>query len=261
MENMLNTDISIQGDSAKILVVIPTYNERENIEPLASQILGLEEGFHLLFVDDNSPDGTGEIADNLAVKHNRVNVIHRAKKLGMGTAYIEGLKFAINGGFEYIIQMDADFSHHPKYLPVFLEKIKDHDVVLGSRYCNGISVVNWSFFRLILSLLACKYVQAITGLSFSDPLGGFKCYRRKVLEDINLDRMTSEGYIFQMEVLYKAFKKGFKICEIPIVFIDRGFGQSKMSRKIIFEAFYKVPLIRLGHFFSESLRRIKGFIK
>jgi len=239
----------------RYLVVIPTYNERENIERLASQTLSLGEEIHILFVDDNSPDGTGELADRLSVKHARVNVIHREKKLGMGKAYVEGFKYAIKEGYEYIIQMDADFSHDPKYIPVFMEKIKEYDLVIGSRYCGGIRIINWSFFRLTLSIFACKYVRILTGLPFHDCLGGFKCYRRKVLASVKPEKIISEGYVFQMEILYKAYKKGYRICETPIVFADRGFGESKMSRRVIFEALYKVPLIRLKYLFSNALER------
>jgi len=239
----------------KYLVVIPTYNEIENIERLVSQTLSLNEEIHILFVDDNSPDGTGELAERLSVKHGIVNVIHREKKLGMGKAYVEGFKYAIKAGYDYIIQMDADFSHDPKYIPVFMEKIKEYDLVVGSRYYDGIRIINWSFFRLTLSLFACKYVKIFTGLPFHDCLGGFKCFRREVLESVNLGKVVSDGYVFQMEILYKAYKKGYRICEIPIIFTDRGFGKSKMSRWVIFEAFYKVPLIRLKYLFSNFFDR------
>ena len=239
----------------KYLVIIPTYNERENIERLVPQTLSISEEIYILIVDDNSPDGTGELADCLSAKDERVNVIHREKKLGMGKAYIEGFKYAIKAGYNCIIQMDADFSHDPKYIPVFMEKIKEYDLVIGSRYCDGIRIINWSFFRLTLSLFACKYVKFFTRLPFHDCLGGFKCYRRDVLESVGPDKIVSDGYVFQMEILYKAYKKGYRICEIPIVFADRGFGESKMSRKVIFEAFYKVPLIRLKYLFSNSSDR------
>jgi len=239
----------------KYLVIIPTYNERENIERLVPQTLSISEEIYILIVDDNSPDGTGELADRLSAKDGRVNVIHREKKLGMGKAYIEGFKYAIKAGYNCIIQMDADFSHDPKYIPVFMEKIKEYDLVIGSRYCDGIRIINWSFFRLTLSLFACKYVKFFTRLPFHDCLGGFKCYRRDVLESVGPDKIVSDGYVFQMEILYKAYKKGYRICEIPIVFADRGFGESKMSRKVIFEAFYKVPLIRLKYLFSNSSDR------
>lgn len=235
------------------MVVIPTYNERDNIAPLVERIQSIGNGIHILFVDDNSPDGTGQLANELSQRCNGISVIHRQKKLGLGTAYVEGFKFALERGYDYVIQMDADFSHDPKYIPTFMEKIKEYDLVLGSRYCNGISVVNWSLFRLILSFLACKYVKVITGLPFYDCLSGFKCFRKEVLEDINLDKVISDGYVFQMEMLYRAYKKGYRISEIPIIFVDRGFGRSKMSRRVIFEAFYKVPLLRFEYPISQSL--------
>ncbi len=239
------------------MVVIPTYNERDNIAPLAERIRSIGNGFHILFVDDSSPDGTGQLADELSQRCDGIYVIHRQKKLGLGTAYVEGFKFALERGYDYVIQMDADFSHDPKYIPSFMEKVKEYDLVLGSRYCNGVSVVNWSFFRLTLSFFACKYVKLITGLPFYDCLGGFKCFRKEILKNINLDKVFSDGYVFQMEMLYRAYKKGYRIGEIPIIFVDRGFGRSKMSRMVIFEAFYKVPLLRLEYSISQSLRWIE----
>lgn len=230
----------------KAIIVIPTYNESDNIEKLVRQLLEMPLQLSVLIVDDNSPDGTGETADRLAKEFREVHVIHRKCKSGLGTAYVEGFKYALQEGFDYIFEMDADFSHDPKYIPVFLERIRDYDMVLGSRYLGGISVVNWSFYRLTLSLLASKYVKLWTGMPFSDPLGGFKVFRKEVLERIELGKIVSDGYVFQMEMLFRTYTNGFRIGEIPIIFIDRGFGRSKMSRKVIFEAIYKVPAIGLG---------------
>ena len=242
---------------SRAIIVIPTYNESDNIEKLVKQLIEIPLQLSILIVDDNSPDGTGEIADRLAKEFHEVHVIHRKCKSGLGTAYVEGFKYALQEGFDYIFEMDADFSHDPKYIPVFLEKIRDYDMVLGSRYLGGISVVNWSFYRLTLSLLASKYVKIWTGMPFSDPLGGFKVFRKEVLERIELGNIVSDGYVFQMEMLFRAYTNGFRIGEIPIIFIDRGFGRSKMSRKVIFEAIYKVPAIGLGFLIKKALRGFK----
>lgn len=241
----------------KAIVVIPTYNESENIEKLIKQLIEIPLQLSVLIVDDNSPDGTGDIAETLAREFSQVHVIHRSAKMGLGTAYVDGFKYALREGFDYIFEMDADFSHDPKYIPIFLEKIKDYDLVLGSRYFSGISVVNWSFYRLTLSILASKYVKMWTGMPFTDPLGGFKVFRKEVLERIELEKIVSDGYVFQMEMLFRAYTNGFRIGEIPIVFIDRGFGSSKMSRKVIFEAVYKVPAIGLGFLITRFLGRFK----
>jgi len=203
----------------KAMIIIPTYDERENLEALVKQIFDLDMGFYITVVDDNSPDGTGEIADRLA-KDNApyINVIHRKGKLGLGTAYIEGFKFALSEGADYVLEMDADFSHDPKYLGEMLKKIESCDLVLGSRYINGIRVNNWAFRRLLMSKFANLYVQFVAKLPIEDSTGGYKCFRRSVLESINLSEIHSEGYAFQIEMTYKAFKKGFDIREIPITF-------------------------------------------
>lgn len=224
----------------KSMVIIPTYNEKDNIERLVSAILNLRQGFYITIVDDNSPDGTGKIADNLAQKHSEVKVIHRKEKAGIGPAYIEGFKYALNNGVKYLFQMDADFSHDPAVLPNFLDMLKDNDLVIGSRYKGGVRVLNWDFKRLLLSKFATLYVKIITGLPVTDATSGFKGFSRKVIESIDLDRIMSDGYSFQIEMTYIAYKKGFKIGEIPIVFIDRHAGTSKMSRKIILEALLTV---------------------
>jgi len=224
----------------KCMVVIPTYNERDNIEKLVSAILELKQNFHIAIVDDNSPDGTGKIADDLAMRYPEVNVIHRKEKTGIGQAYIEGFKYALINGVEYIFQMDADFSHDPALLPTFLEMLKCNDMVIGSRYRGGVRVLNWDFKRLLLSKFATKYVNIITGLPVTDATGGFKGFRRKVLESIDLDKIRSDGYSFQIETTYIAHKMHFKIGEVPIIFVDRHAGTSKMTRRIIWEAIWMV---------------------
>jgi len=231
----------------KSTTIIPTYNERQNIDGLIKSIINSQEDFHIIIVDDNSPDGTGEIADKLALEFKQVKVIHRARKLGLGTAYMEGFKRALKEGADYIFEMDADFSHDPKSLPNFMEAIKDNDLVLGSRYVRGGGVVNWPFRRLLLSKMASFYVRAITGLPVADPTGGFKCFRRNVLESICLDDIRSNGYAFQIEMTYKTWKKGFRIKEIPITFVERGRGKSKMGLRIILEAIWIVWKLKFGN--------------
>ena len=230
----------------KTLVVVPTYNERDNIENLVAEILVQSDDIDTLIVDDNSPDGTGAIIDRMASANPRVHVIHRAGKLGLGSAYREGFKYALAQKAEYIVEMDADFSHDPAMLPLFLEKIKEFDVVVGSRYLNGVSVVNWPIRRLILSYCANVYARTITGLKISDCTGGFKCFRRNVLESIQLDGIKSDGYSFQIEMNYRCVENGFRVGEIPIIFIDRHAGESKMSKKIIREAVIMVWKLKLN---------------
>jgi len=230
----------------KTLVVVPTYNERDNIENLVAEILVQSDDIDTLIVDDNSPDGTGAIIDRMASANPRVHVIHRAGKLGLGSAYREGFKYALAQKAEYIVEMDADFSHDPAMLPLFLEKIKEYDVVVGSRYLNGVSVVNWPIRRLILSYCANVYARTITGLKISDCTGGFKCFRRNVLESIQLDGIKSDGYSFQIEMNYRCVENGFRVGEIPIIFIDRHAGESKMSKKIIREAVIMVWKLKLN---------------
>lgn len=230
----------------KVMVVVPTYNERDNIERLVREVLAQDDGIDVLIVDDNSPDGTGEIADKMVAETSRVHVIHRAGKLGLGSAYREGFKYALGKGAEYIVEMDADFSHDPKMLPAFFQKIKDYDLVIGSRYLNGVSVVNWPIRRLILSYCASVYTRIVTGLRISDCTGGFKCFRRVVLESIALDKIKSDGYSFQIEVNYRCVEKGFRVGELPIIFIDRHAGSSKMSKKIVREAVVMVWKLKLG---------------
>lgn len=224
------------------IIVIPAYNESQNIKLLIEEILRWTPGIHILVIDDNSPDGTGEVVDKLHTTYPSVSILHRAKKEGLGYAYIAGFKETLKRDFEYILQMDADFSHRPEYIPLFLSAIVDCDVVLGSRFLNAErKPINVSRF----SLWANRYVQIMTGLKISDCLGGFKCFRRSVIENIELDKFISRGFIFQAEFLYRALRKGFSIQEIPIIFEPRNSGFSKKSGKIIAEAFFKTPLLRL----------------
>jgi dolichol-phosphate mannosyltransferase len=229
----------------RTLIVMPTYNERENLPQIVPLVLSQDPGIHVLIVDDNSPDGTGELADAMAGENERVHVVHRPGKQGLGTAYIAGFKWALERDYEYVFEMDSDFSHNPDHIPQFLEAAEDYDLVLGSRYLKGVTVVNWPMSRLLLSYFANKYARVITGLPFTDTTGGFKCYRREVLEAIDLDRITSEGYSFQIETTFRAWRKRFKIGEIKIIFTDRSEGASKMSGKIIREAVWKVWWLRL----------------
>jgi len=235
----------------RALVVIPTYNEAINVPQLVLQVLEQDRRLEVLIVDDGSPDGTGQIADDMARANPRVHVLHRESKLGLGTAYITGFKWALAQGYDYVFEMDADFSHDPAHLKEFLTAIQDADLVLGSRYLNGkVTVVNWPMGRLMLSYLANIYARWFTGLRIWDLTGGFKCFRRRVLEAIDLSQVVSNGYAFQIEMSVRAWRKGFKLREIPIVFVDRTEGQSKMNRSIVREAVWKVPRLRLMAWFG-----------
>jgi dolichol-phosphate mannosyltransferase len=229
----------------KALVIIPTYNERENLIELLGQIFALGLDLEVLIVDDNSPDGTGELADKMAAADPRVHVLHRAGKMGLGSAYVAGFRYAMDHDYQAVFEMDADFSHNPESLPVFLRELESADLVLGSRYLHGVTVVNWPLSRLILSYMANVYSRVITGMPIKDATGGYKCFRRQVLEAIDWSRVKSDGYGFQIEINFKAFRKGFRIKEIPILFVDRRAGESKMSRKIVWEAAYMVWRLRL----------------
>lgn len=229
----------------KVLVVVPTYNEAENIVNLIPAVLGQSNAVEILIVDDSSPDGTGEIVGGMMKSEPRIHMIKRAGKMGLGTAYVAGFKFAIEKRYEYVMEMDADFSHDPDDIPRFLEKIRECDVVLGSRYKNGVRVLDWPMQRLLLSYSANVYTQIMTGLPLHDATGGFKCFRRQVLESIDLERIKSNGYAFQIEMSYKAWKKGFRLEELPIIFHDRRSGISKMSRKIVYEAVFMLLTLRL----------------
>jgi dolichol-phosphate mannosyltransferase len=235
----------------KTLVVVPTYNERENLSPLVKRILALPCPTHILVVDDNSPDGTGKLADELAAGNSSVQVLHRTEKNGLGRAYIAGFKLAIEQGYEFIFEMDGDLSHNPDDIPMFLEAAKDADLVLGSRYLNGIRIINWPLSRLMLSKSAAKFVHVVTGMPFTDPTGGYKCFRRRALMALNLDEVHSNGYSFQIEMTHKLWRQGMRIVEVPIIFTDRFQGRSKMTGHIIREAFLMV--FRL--WFQNRMRR------
>lgn len=229
----------------RALVIVPTYNERDNVSRLVEGVLAKDDRIDMLIVDDGSPDGTGAIVDQIAAANPRVHAIHRERKLGLGTAYVAGFKWALARGYDLVFEMDADFSHDPAHLPQFLEAIEGADLVLGSRYRDGkVTVVNWPMARLLLSYGANIYARIVTGLQLFDSTGGFKCFRREVLEAIELDSVRSNGYAFQIELSFRAWKKGFRIVEIPIVFVDRTEGESKMSRRIVREAVWMVWRLR-----------------
>jgi dolichol-phosphate mannosyltransferase len=229
----------------KALVITPTYNEAVNIPQLVPKVLRQSTDIEILIIDDNSPDGTAEIVKNLQRTNPRVHLIERPRKMGLGTAYVAGFKYAIEHKYDYVFEMDADFSHNPKELLNFLVKIQEHDLVIGSRYIRGVSVVYWPFRRLLLSYFANLYTRIVTGLPVKDATSGFKCYRRAVLESINLTEIRSNGYAFQIEMNFKAWKKGFRLHEIPIIFVDRDKGESKMSKNIVYEAAFMVWKLKL----------------
>ncbi len=229
----------------RALVIVPTYNERENIRRLIDSVLAQDARIDVLVVDDGSPDGTGALVDEIVASNDRVHVQHRARKLGLGTAYIVGFRWALERDYAYILEMDADFSHDPIHLPQFLQAVEGADLVLGSRYQQGrVTVVNWPMTRLILSYCANLYARGVTGLPVYDATGGFKCFRRSVLEAIDLGRVRSNGYAFQIEMSFRAWKRNFRIAEIPIVFVDRTEGTSKMSQSIVREAVWMVWRLR-----------------
>ncbi len=233
------------------LVVIPTYNEAGNLPNLVPQVLAQDSRLEILVVDDGSPDGTGRLADALAAQEPRLHVLHRAGKLGLGTAYITGFRWALERGYEYVFEMDADFSHDPAHLKDFLKAVAEADLVLGSRYLDGkVTVVNWPMGRLVLSYCANIYARRLTGLRLWDLTGGFKCFRKRVLEAIDLSQVRSNGYAFQIEMSVRAWRKGFTLKEIPIVFVDRTEGHSKMNRAIVREAVWMVPRLRLQAWFG-----------
>jgi dolichol-phosphate mannosyltransferase len=227
------------------LVIVPTFNERDNIGSLIEKLLGLPYDLHVLVVDDASPDGTGDFVADRQQRQPRLHLIRRPGKLGLGSAYRDGFRYALQNGAEYIFEMDADFSHDPESIGEFLKHAEQADVVLGSRYLNGVTVVNWPLQRLILSYTANLYTRIVTGLPVKDATGGFKCFRRRALEGIRLDRVRSDGYAFQIEMSFKCWKRGFRVLEIPILFVDRRAGESKMSRRIIWEAVWMVWRLRL----------------
>lgn len=222
------------------LIVMPTYNERENLPRMVQRLLNLPVKVDLLVVDDNSPDGTGQLADELSRKHPEVHVLHRKEKNGLGRAYIAGFKWALERDYEFVFEMDGDFSHNPDDIPAFLAAARDADLVLGSRYINGIRIINWPLSRLMLSKGAATYVRWITGMPFTDPTGGYKCFRRRALQAINLDEVRSNGYSFQIEMTHKLWRQGYRIVEEPIIFTERLLGHSKMSGHIVREALIMV---------------------
>lgn len=231
--------------SDRSLVIVPTYNEKENIAKLISAVLLQDPTIDMLIVDDGSPDGTGALVDAIAESEPRVHALHRASKLGLGTAYVAGFRWALERDYAFIFEMDADFSHAPEKLPEFLKAIRDADLVIGSRYQNGqVNVVNWPMSRLFLSYSANIYARKVTGTPIFDATGGFKCFRREVLQGIDLSDVRSNGYAFQIEMTFRAWKKGFRIKEIPIVFVDRTEGSSKMSKRIVREAVWMVWRLR-----------------
>lgn len=230
----------------KTLVIIPTYNERENLVELLDRLFAQPvDDLNVLIVDDASPDGTGALADEIKARDPRVDVLHRAGKLGLGSAYVAGFRYALERDYEFVFEMDADFSHNPDSIPEFLREIEGADLVVGSRYLNGVTVVNWPLMRLVLSYGANLYTRIITGLPLKDATGGFKCFRRRVLQALDLSRVRSDGYGFQIEINFKAWRKGFRLREIPILFVDRRAGVSKMSRRIVWEAAWMVWRLRV----------------
>jgi dolichol-phosphate mannosyltransferase len=239
------------------LIIVPTYNERENLARMAQKLLSLQVVVDVLVVDGNSSDGTGKIADELAAKHPQIHVLHEQKKNGLGRAYIPGFKWALERGYEFIFEMDCDFSHNPDDVPVFLEAARNADLVLGSRYIGGIRVINWPLKRLMLSRGAGKYVKWVTGMPFTDPTGGYKCFRRRALQAINLDKIHSNEYSFQIEMTHKLWRQGFKIVEVPIIFTERAEGRSKMAGHIVSEAFWMVWRLLLQNGLRRSPRAAK----
>jgi dolichol-phosphate mannosyltransferase len=232
--------------SEKVLVIVPTYNEKENVRNIIYSVLGSEPRADVLIVDDNSPDGTGDIVAALASENGRVHLMRRPGKMGLGTAYRDGFRWALARDYEYIMEMDADFSHDPAHIPKFIEAAQTTDFVLGSRYLDGnVTVVDWPMARLMLSYFANVYARIVTGMDLWDATGGFKCFHRRVLEAIDLNDVRSNGYAFQIEMSFRAFRKGFKGREIPIVFSDRTHGTSKMNKGIVREAIWMVWRLRL----------------
>jgi dolichol-phosphate mannosyltransferase len=237
--------VALEEASKRALVIVPTYNEKENAARIIESILAKDSRLEVLVVDDGSPDGTGDIVEGIGAENNRVHLLRRGKKLGLGTAYIAGFRWALERGYDYVFEMDADFSHDPAHLPEFLKSIETADLVLGSRYREGkVTIVNWPIQRLLLSYSANVYARFVTGLPLWDATGGFKCFRREVLQAIDFDRVRSNGYAFQIEISFRAWKKGYRIAEIPIVFVDRTEGQSKMSKAIVREAVWMVWRLR-----------------
>lgn len=238
-------------DPSKALIIIPTYNESENVVSLVEDILRYEPRVHILFVDDNSPDGTAGLVQKMQKTKDNIHLLTRPGKQGLGSAYLAGFKYGLAKGYDYIFEMDADFSHDPKEIPSFLKNMENNDLVLGSRYIKGVNVVNWPLRRLLLSYFANVYTRIATGLPVQDATGGFKCFRREVLEKIDFKSVKSNGYAFQIELTFKAWKYGFRIKEIPIIFIDRVAGVSKLSKSIMWEAIFLVWKLRFNALFNK----------
>ena len=231
------------------LVIIPTYNERENVAAVIKKLNSLNTGVDILIVDDNSPDGTAEIIKGLQKECKNLSLLKRSGKLGLGTAYIKGFNWALERGYQYILEMDADLSHNPDDVPRLIKECKKgYDLVIGSRYCDGVNVINWPIKRLLLSYSANKYTRIVTGLPIKDATAGFKCFNRKVLEDVNFNRVKSSGYSFQIEMNFRVWKKGYSLKEIPIIFEERSEGKSKMSKNIVFEAVFMVWKLKILSF-------------
>ena len=234
----------------KTIIVTPTFNERKNIREVLSTLFRLDPQFHILVVDDNSPDGTADIVKELQGGYPNLHLLCRQEKGGLGSAYVAGFKHALKSDYEVLVQMDADMSHDPKNVVSLVSELKKSDVAIGSRYISGVNVVNWPIQRLIISYGANIYTRLLTGLPLKDSTGGFKAWRREVLEAINLDNVRSQGYSFQIEMSYRAWLKGFRITEIPIIFVDRTIGESKMTRSIMLEAMVMIPRLRLWKLFG-----------
>lgn len=242
------------------VVIIPTYNEKENIENIIRYVVGLTPKFDILIIEDNSPDGTGDIVEKLQQELPQLHMIRRAGKLGLGTAYITGFKWSLAHGYEYIFEMDADFSHNPADLPRLYKACAEEgaDVSIGSRYVSGVNVVNWPMGRVLMSYFASKYVRLITGIPVQDTTAGFKCYRRRVLETIDLDGIRFKGYAFQIEMKFTAYKCGFKIVEVPVIFINRELGTSKMNSSIFGEAVFGVIKLKVHSWFHKYPKAVKN---
>ena len=232
------------------IIVTPTYNERKNIEELLNTIFTIDSNYHVLVVDDNSPDDTGAIVKELQSNYSNLHLLSRVKKQGLGSAYVAGFKYALKGNYDKIVQMDADMSHDPKDVVSLISELDNSDVVIGSRYISGINVVNWPIRRLLISYGANIYTRLITGLPVKDATGGFKCWKREVLESLDLDNVRSQGYSFQIEMTYRAWLQKFKIKEVPIIFVDRTIGESKMDHSVMLEAAIMIPRLRLWKFFG-----------
>ncbi len=239
------------GGQGRVLVVMPTYNEATNVASIVPAVLDQDSRIDVLVVDDASPDGTGDLADEMAAESSRIHVVHREGKQGLGSAYLKGFTWGLERGYEFLIEMDSDHSHDPKYLPDLLRAVEgDLDLVIGSRYVRGVNVVNWPMSRLLLSWFANKYARVVTGLPLSDATAGFKCFRREVLESIDFESVGSTGYAFQIEMDFRAWKNGFRVGEVPIVFVDRVEGESKMSGTIVREAVWRVWALRFASLFG-----------